>query len=113
MDYNVKVVIGEAELLEDQIVSYENYTTVREPSVTDVVLVNNACSGTMEIGATASDQLKFRILNPNQSTFDGETVELWIQETDTDYRTKADEIEDEVGDDTADTVEYDDDEEEF
>ena len=112
MDYNVKVVIGQTEYLEEQVVEYEDYNTVREPSITDITLINNACSGTLEIGATASDQLKFRILNPDQTIYDGEAVELWVQEPDTEERPRADEIEDEVGDETADEAEYDDDEEE-
>lgn len=112
MEYNIKVVVGQNEYLEDQSVEYIDYTTVRTPSVTDIELANNACSGTMEIGATASDRLQVRILNPDQNAFDGETVELWVQETEDSTESLADQIAEEVGTDTTDSVEYDDDEEE-
>lgn len=112
MKYNVKIIVGQTELLEEQLVEYEDYTTVKDPSVTDVSLINNACAGTMEIGATASDCLKFRVLNPNQTIFDGEAVELWVVEADESQRPMADAIEEEVGDATAAEVEYSDGEEE-
>lgn len=106
MDYNLKIEIGGVEIPEAQDISAND---VKTPSITDVSLVNSACSKTMEIGATASDRLKFTIINPEKTTYDGDEVLFYIQETETSTRSRTAEIEDEVGTETADDFVFPDD----
>lgn len=102
MSYDLKAIIDGIELLEAQDVMVTD--EVMDPSITNVTLVNSACAGVMEIGATASDQLTLTVVNPHKTSFDGAVIEFYTKEIETEERTRAAEIEELVGEDTTDEM---------
>ena len=106
MDYGLKVIINDVELLEASAVVRDISTgvTYNTPYISDVKLTDNATAGVMQIGATPSDCLTFTIRNPNRTNYDGELVEFWISppDTDTDNMRAKSAIEDEVSTDVSD-----------
>lgn len=101
MDYNLKVIINGVEVLESTGSRVIGGVTYDTPSITNVTLQNSASLGAMDIGATACDKLVFTMLNPYKQSFDGDAVEFWIAETDSNEESTFDKIIAEVGDDTA------------
>ena len=102
MDYRVKVIIDGIEITETSEVvdNSEDGVTYMAPSISNIILTDNATAGPMQIGATPSDQLTFTINDPNKQNYDGSTVELWLAppDDDTPDMEEMSEIEDEVDD---------------
>lgn len=99
MRYDLKIKIGETELLEAPDITITENVPSAEPQIANVRLTNSACSGTMEIGAVASDMLQFDILHPYKSTFDGEKAILYVREQESTEQSAISLIEEDVGDD--------------
>ena len=104
MNYDLKVEIAGAKILEAPEVATENDEEISEPQITDVFLINSACGGTMEIGAATSDCLKFKVLHPHKTSFDGDVVAFFIREEETDTQSTIASIEETVGDDITDEI---------
>lgn len=98
MRYDLKIKIGDIEMLEARDTSIVDNIPSAEPQITNVTLINNACSGTMTIGATASDMLQFDILNPYKTSFDGDIATLYVREQEDLSQSTLSTIEEAVGD---------------
>ena len=104
MRYDLKIKIGDIEMLEARDTSITENIPSAEPQITNVTLINNACSGTMTIGATASDMLQFDILNPYKTSFDGDIATLYVREQEDLSQSTLSAIEEAVGDATTSDV---------
>lgn len=98
MRYDLKIKIGDIEMLEARDTSITENIPSAEPQITNVTLINNACPGTMTIGATASDMLQFDILNPYKTSFDGDIATLYVREQEDLSQSTLSAIEEAVGD---------------
>lgn len=95
MQYLTKVIIDGVEVL-------SNTDGTASPSLASAQLINSACAGAMEIGATASDVLTVTINNPFKASFDGDRVEFYVSPIYDDIETAKERIAAEVGDDETD-----------
>lgn len=92
MNYNLKIVIDNTELLESEDL------TVKTPFISGVSLKMSTALTPMGIGATASDALYFTLYNPFKSSFDGAKVDFYISPQGDTSTDSLGEIEREVGD---------------
>lgn len=95
MQYLTKVIIDGVEVI-------SNADGTASPSLASAQLINSACAGAMEIGATASDVLTVTINNPFKASFDGDRVEFYVSPIYDDIETAKERIAAEVGDDETD-----------
>lgn len=96
MSTEVKIIINGVEVTEQN-----SRFDLGLPYIKDITLYDNACKGSMDIGATASNSLRFTIVNPYKNTFDGDIVQFLTRSTGEDGRGRIAEIIDEVGEEAS------------
>lgn len=93
MKYDVKAIINGAEIMDK--------AEPGKPSITGVALMNSVSGGALEIGSVAIDKLTLTVINPYKTSFDGDTVELWVTPNENEGGTdRIGELEELIGDET-------------
>lgn len=91
MEYRTKIKIAGVEIMDSISVAKG------APFIAGVKVKDSTALSAMEIGATASDCLYFSLYNPFKTSFDGETVELFISPIGDSSEVDLDEIAESVG----------------
>lgn len=102
MKYDLKAIINGAEIVDK--------AEPGKPSITGVTLMNSVSGGALEIGSVAIDKLTLTVINPYKTSFDGDTVELWVApDEDGAGIDRIGELEELIGDETEEEIIDDDD----